>query len=107
MASFPRACCQSKAGGSVDVKDGIGCHLSQAQALGYSQTVEDVSLSTEGIKYHQTESGLGNGYNLYLLDSWFCLSGSGYGLVFPVRGVMGTFKLTRRILLSVGSRTRT
>ncbi len=45
MASFPRACRQSETGGSVDAKDGIGCHLSEAQALGYSQTVEDVSLS--------------------------------------------------------------
>ena len=107
MASFPRACRQSETGGSVDAKDGIGCHLSEAQALGYSQTVEDVSLSTEGIKYHQTEPGLGNGYNLYSLDPWFCLSGSGYGLVFPLRVVVGTFKLTRRMLLSVGSRTGT
>ena len=51
----------------------------------------------------QTEPSLGNRYNLYSLDSWFCLSSSGYGLVLPVCVGLGTFKLTRRILLSVGS----
>ena len=43
------------------------------------------------------------GYHLYPLDRWVCVFRSRYGLVFPLSVVMGTFKLTRCILLSIST----
>ena len=40
----------------------------KANAFGHSQTLENVSLSPEGIPYHQTQPSLGNGYHLHSLD---------------------------------------
>ena len=84
-------------------KMGLAAIYPKPKPTGIDKPFEDLSLSTEGIKHHQTEPSLGNRYYLYSLEQWVCLSGRSYGLVFPVCVVLGTFKLTRCILLSIGA----
>ena len=102
-ASLSRACCQSKVvWARLMTKMGLACDLSAVESHGVSKKPSKTyPYLLKGLSIIRPQLGLGDGYNLHSLEQWVCLSRRSYGLVLPVCVVLGTVKLTRRILLFI------
>jgi hypothetical protein len=80
---------QPQAGGPAAAGDGLGSYLSETEAVATRAGTQDLPVSAARSGRHSTQPGMVDGYYLCAAAPWICLSGSGHGLVQPIRAGLG------------------
>ena len=81
--------CEPQTYRSVAATDGAECIISKAAIKQKRSGAQDISVFIEGIRVRASEPSMVKRYNVYTATAWVRVSGSGNGLVQPLRIVMG------------------
>src|SRR6266571_7107051 len=93
---------QSEADTPAHARNGFGGDLSEATAVGSGGRPPDLSIPAETAGDCPAQSGVGHRYHVHPPASGLCIPGGDYGLVQPVRSVLGAVGDAGRELLRGG-----
>jgi transposase len=102
LAGQKRSCGQREARTTTAAADGTGSHLREAEAVRSRAGTSDLSIPAAGFSDREAERVLGDRHHVHPIEARFRVPGCGYGLVQPLRAVLGSIDQYGNQFLSDG-----
>ncbi len=103
MAGPSRLRGQCEACAPAPAANGIGSDLRETEAVGFGARASDLSVSATRAANCKAQSSMGNRHHLYPHAARVCVFGGDYGLVQPLRSVLGAVDHAGRNFLRGGT----